>query len=190
MVDVKDTNGYFAEVECYGEIDGPHEDASFGDNYFHVRIESRRVLSPKKEDQFPLIFYFYSFNISKIQFNKIIIIKESNRLDVTDKLILEGRWDQSNKKYIYNGIIDIEYADDDIHSQFPIVIYETAITKKDEEYYVEYDFDVEFLNGIHENFNKTVRLFRTKQENQMFKSDGGWLFDRLFLPLFERYLRR
>jgi hypothetical protein len=81
--------------------------------------------------------------------------------------------------------IKIEFQEDAINSKFSMVIYESTITKKDEKLYIEYDFDVEFINGLHENFTKTINLSREKWDARMFEIDNpiGLLFLYLLMLL-------
>jgi len=149
-------------MEKYGDAEKADNNPSLENNYFSVHLETRELLRPKKEDLFPLVFDFWSFNARTIKFNKIIIITKNDRSDVTDRLVLENRRKRSVIKNIENGIVDIAYDDDEFYSDFSITIYESTINRSIKEFYIEYDFDAEFLNGEKKNFNNTVKLTRRK----------------------------
>jgi hypothetical protein len=152
----------------YGERN--YENVSSDDNFISVSLETKSYEeggSNEKDYQFPIQFYFKSDNLREIKLNKVFIIKNDNKLDVTDRLVFIKRGRDSRDRYfeneigIENGIIvDNKYFGDNIRSEFPIIIYESTITKKDKEFYIEYDFDVEFKNSHHVNFNNTVKMNR------------------------------
>lgn len=166
------------DLEIYGKKD---DNTSLDNNFICLRLNSQEIYSPKEKEQFYFRFHFEAFNIKRIHFNNVIIIKENNRLDVTNRLIYVN-W-MSNYKDTYinkidDGIFDFEYFEDNFSSAFEILLEESMITKKNNELYIEYDFDVEFINGHCENFNKTVKLIRQNkiEEKDSFKDILGKLF--------------
>ena len=167
------------DLEIYGKKDD--NNISLDNNFIRLILNSQEIYSPEEKEQFYFLFHFEAFNIKRIHFNNVIIIKEINRLDVTSRLTYVNWMSNYKDTYIHkidDGIFDFEYLEDDFSSAFEILIEESTITKKDNKLYIEYDFYVEFINGHREKFNKTVKLIRQNkiEEKDSFKDILGKLF--------------
>jgi hypothetical protein len=174
-------------LEIYGKKDD--DNVSLDNNFIRLILNSQEIYSPEKEDQFYFLFHFEAFNIKRIHFNKVIIIKENNRLDVTNRLTYVNWMRNYKNTYIDkidDGIFDFEYHDDNFSSAFYILLEESTITVKNKVLYIEYDFDVEFINGHRENFNKTVKLImknKIKEEDSL-KDVLGMLFLKFMFKIY------
>jgi len=166
-------------LEIYGKKDD--DNISLDNNFISLKLNSQEIYSPEEKEQFYFLFHFEAFNIKRIHFNNVIIIKENNRLDVTNRLTYVNWMRNYKNTYIDkidDGIFDFEYHDDNYSSAFEILLEESTITRKNNELYIEYDFDVEFINGHCENFNKTVKLIKQNkiEEKDSLKDVLGKLF--------------